>query len=82
MQKTDNVESLLLGYTIAKLNFSQKVTANKHQFSPLYTVCKRLWVLLNKMCFCLRLYGKRDRLPINYFTGLTCSFNSFVQGKF
>ena len=62
--------------------FSQTVTANKHQFSPSYTVCKRLLVLLSKMCFCLRLYGKRDRLPINYFTGLTCSFNPFVQGKF
>ena len=50
--------------------FSQTVTANKHQFSPSYTVCKRLLVLLSKMCFCLRLYGKRDRLPINYLQAL------------
>ena len=57
-------------YYWAMLLQNSTVTANKHQFSPSYTVCKRLLVLLSKMCFCLRLYGKRDRLPINYLQAL------------
>ena len=44
---------------LQKSTFSQKVAVNKHQFSPLKTACKSLWVLLNNMCYCLLLYCKR-----------------------